>query len=391
MNRNTVLRVSRYASSIPGAVLLAILSVTPLHLGAQISTGASNGAPTSASAHRTQTAARKPVIAIAGEASGVELTDILVPRATLAESGVAQVIIVAAQTGKFALKPSKMTIDPDMTFAAFDAAFPTGADYVIVPAMVDFENAAVRAWLQLQAARGATIVSICEGARVVAGAGLLQGKRATTHFNALDELTKKYPGTTWVRNTRYVVDDHLISTTGVSASLPVSIYLIDRIAGRHVADSVAQRIGVTSWDTQHNTDAFHLTKWTYTKAAANYLAWWRHDVVAVPVSNGVDEVALALTMDAIPRTMRAKALTWSEAGGTVVSRQGLRISVDRSRASLEHSARQFALPASTVAPASALDSALVQLGAWYGPGASDLIALGMEYAPRRISANREKP
>jgi len=329
-----------------------------------------------------RTSVAKPVIAILGDTSGVELTDFLVPRATLAESGVAQVIVVAASTGKIPLKPSTLTIDADMTFAAFDAAHSHGADYIIVPAMVKPENAAVRAWLQAQAARGATIVSICEGARVVAGAGLFDGRRATTHWHALDDVAKKYPRVTWVRNSRYVIDDHLISTTGVSASLPVSIFLIERIAGRPAADSAARRLGIDSWDNRHDTDAFLLTKWMYVKAATNYLAWWRHDVVAVQVSDGVDEVALALTMDAIPRTMRATALTWSELGGSVVGRQGLRISVDRSRASLERSARQLALPGTSVAPSVALDSALVRLGAWYGVDARELIRIGMEYPTR---------
>ena len=326
-----------------------------------------------------QTAAHKPVVAIVGDPAGVELTDFLVPHATLAESGAAQVLIVSARAVKFALKPSTMMVDPDMTFAAFDKSNPHGADYVIVPAMQDATNTAVRTWLQAQAAKGATIVSICEGAFVVAGAGLFDGRNATTHWHALKDIEKKYPRTRWIRNTRYVVDGRRISTTGVSASLPVSIYLIEQIAGRTAADSAARKLGVASWDARHATDAFRLTNWMYIRAASNYFAWWRHDVVAVPVVDGVDEVALALTMDAIPRTMRAKALTWSEKGGSVVGRQGLRISVDRARDAIDPSARQFTLPPYSTASATALDSALVRLGAWYGQNAAELIRLGMEY------------
>ena len=376
---------SRY----PRRLATALARLLPLIVFAVASCLPAQGSPpvwqptlVTATTPHARSFATKPVIAVIGDTSGVELTDFLVPRATLAESGVAQVIVVAASSGKIPLKPSTLTIDADMTFAAFDAAYVHGADYVIVPAMFNPAIATVRAWLQSQAARGAIIVSICEGARVVAGAGLLDGRNATTHWHALDDVAKKFPRTTWVRNSRYVIDDHRISTTGVSASLPVSIYLIERIAGRRAADSVARRLGIESWDRQHDTDAFYLTKWMYVKAATNYLAWWRHDVVAVAVSDGVDEVALALTMDAIPRTMRAKALTWSDLGGSIVGRQGLRISVDRSRASLERSARQLALPGTSVPPSGALDSALVRLGTWYGAGARELIRIGMEYPPR---------
>ena len=382
MSRIVTPRVSRRAASTLALLLSVIVFAAPPYLPAQGSTQVSQLAPMTEPMPHSRISATRPMIAIIGDTSGVEITDFLVPRAVLAESGVAQVVVVAASKGKIRLMQSTLTIDADMTFAAFDAAYPHGADYIIVPAMLDPENAAVRAWLQTQAAQGATIVSICEGARVVAGAGLFDGRRATTHWHALDDVEKKFPRTTWVRNSRYVIDDHRISTTGVSASLPVSLLLIERIAGRPAADSAARRLGINSWDSQHETDAFQLTKWMYVKAATNYFAWWRHDLVAVPVSDGVDEVALALTMDAIPRTMRATALTWSELGGSMVGRQGLRISVDRSRASLERSARQFALPGPSVAPSAALDSAMVRLGSWYGADAPELIRIGMEYPAR---------
>ncbi len=169
------------------------------------------------------------------------------------------------------------------------------------------------------------------------------------------------------------------SPTGVSASLPASIFLIGRIAGRAVADSVARRLGVASWGPEHDTDAYHITKWMYAKAAWNYVARWRHDVVGVPVADGFDEVALALTVDAVARTMRGKPLTWSKDGAPVRGRQGLRIMVDRSRAAMEPGAREIALPSPSQAPASALDAAVARLGNWYGRDAVELIEMGMEF------------
>ncbi|MEO8562311.1 MAG: hypothetical protein ABI601_09575 [bacterium] len=63
-----------------------------------------------------------------------------------------------------------------------------------------------------------------------------------------------------------------MSTTGVSAALPASIVLIDRIAGRAVANSMARRVGLASWDPTHDTDALHITWWMYVKGAWNTLA-----------------------------------------------------------------------------------------------------------------------
>jgi len=321
----------------------------------------------------------RPVVAIIADATGTELTDFMIPRATLASSGVAQVVTVAPRLGRISLPPSQIGIEPDLTMAAFDAAHPDGADFVVVPALVDRTNPVVLAWLRRQAAHGATIVAICEGAWTVAEAGLLDGRSATSHWHALDKLEKKYPGTKWVRDRRYVVDDHLITSAGVTAALPVSLFVIERIAGRRVADSVAQRIGLTTWDATHETAEFRVTKGMYVKAIANQLSWWRHEEIAVPVVDGVDEIALALTLDAIPRTIRGKAFTWSEDGASVIGRQGLRVSVDRARAAVPSDARELRLPATSTPSAAALDSALVRLTQWYGPDAAQLITTGMEY------------
>ncbi|MEO8562310.1 MAG: DJ-1/PfpI family protein [bacterium] len=129
-------------------------------------------------------------------AAGTELTDFMIPHAMLTESGVARVVSVAPHAGRIRLRPGTVSIEPDLTMAAFDAANPKGADYVIVPALLDHENLAIAAWIRAQAACGATIMSICEGARTAAKAGVLAGRRATTHWSALEELSKKYPGIT---------------------------------------------------------------------------------------------------------------------------------------------------------------------------------------------------
>lgn len=329
---------------------------------------------------------RLPVVAIIADSSGTELTDFMVPHATLSEAGIARVVTVALHAGRIRLVPGTVYIEPDLTMAAFDSANPHGADYVIVPAIVDHENPAIAAWIRQQSARGATIVSICEGARTAAKAGVFDGRRATTHWSALAELTTKYPGTTWVRDQRYVVDEHVVSTTGVSASLPASIFLIDRIAGRAVADAVARRVGIQSWGPEHDTNAYRITKWMYVKGTWNYLAWWRHDPIGVPVADGFDEVALALTVDAVARTIRGKPFTWSNDGAPVRGRQGLRIAVDRSRSAVHADHREMALPSRSLPPAGALDSAIVRLTSWYGTDAAELIEMGMEYPPARVQA-----
>jgi transcriptional regulator GlxA family with amidase domain len=69
-----------------------------------------------------------------------------------------------------------------------------------VPAMSRDDDAAALAWIKIQAAKGATIIGVCAGAKVVAEAGLLDGRRGTTHWYYAKELRQKHP------RMQYVVD-----------------------------------------------------------------------------------------------------------------------------------------------------------------------------------------
>ncbi len=303
----------------------------------------------------------------------------LIPRATLAEAGIAEVITVPPSATKIRmLAGTSLTVDPDLTIAAFDAAHPRGAGYIIVPAIEP--NAAIVTWLRQQAALGATIVGICDGVWTVASTGLLE-RPATGHWASLPELHKKYPGTTWVRDRRYVIDGRLVTTTGVSAAIPASLMLIERIAGRTVAERVARRIAVGGWDSAHDSQAFSLSQMPYPMPAfMDSLARWRRDTVVVRLGDGVDEVALGLTLDALSR--RATVLTVSDRALMVTGRQGLRFSVDRRPSDKMPPGREMRLPEPSSPPANALDAALTKLASWYGGPAADFVALQMEY-PRR--------
>ena len=78
-----------------------------------------------------------------------------------------------------------LTVEPDTTVAEFDARHPDGADYVIVPAMSRDDDPAALQWIKAQSAKGATVIGVCAGAKVVAEAGLLDNKRGTTHWYLL--------------------------------------------------------------------------------------------------------------------------------------------------------------------------------------------------------------
>lgn len=89
----------------------------------------------------------------------------------------------------------------------FDAAHPKGADYVVVPVMSRDDDPAVLAWLRSQAKKGAKIIDVCAGTKVVGAAGLLDGKRATTHWYYIGEMLKRSPTIRYAANQRMVADD----------------------------------------------------------------------------------------------------------------------------------------------------------------------------------------
>lgn len=80
--------------------------------------------------------------------------------------------------------------------------------------------------------------------------------------------------------------------------------------------------------------------------------------------------------------------TWSADGAPVRGRQGLRITVDHDRAMASTTARELMLPSPSLAPATALDAAIVRLTEWYGADVAELIEMGMEYLPKRDERRR---
>ena len=98
------------------------------------------------------------------------------------------------------------------------------------------------------------MIGVCVGAKIVAEAGLLDNKRGTTHWYSLKELREKHPSMQYVPNRRIVVDQGVVTTTGITASMPMSLTLIEAIAGREKAESVARDLGLDHWDARHASD-----------------------------------------------------------------------------------------------------------------------------------------
>jgi putative intracellular protease/amidase len=138
-----------------------------------------------------------------------------------------------------------MSVNPTYTFA--DAPVP---DVLVVPggdvdAQVD--DPAVLRWLQDQASHAEIVMSVCNGAFILAKAGLLDGLEATTTANLIPQLREQAPKTKVVEDKRYVDNGKFITTAGLSSGIDGALHVIDRLYGRGTAQMAA--LGMEyNWD-----------------------------------------------------------------------------------------------------------------------------------------------
>lgn len=128
-----------------------------------------------------------------------------------------------------------------------DLAALARADIVIVPSWPDHLPPAPAALLQaLQRAhqRGAQLVGLCLGAFVLAEAGLLDGRRATTHWVAADEFAARHPAVQLEAEALYVEDGTLLTSAGTAAGLDCCLHLLRSRFGAELANRVARRLVV---------------------------------------------------------------------------------------------------------------------------------------------------
>lgn len=319
---------------------------------------------------------KRPLIAIIGINDATEATDYLMPYGILKRADIADVVALATEAGPVKLFPA-LKVEPQATIAQFDAWTPDGADYVIVPAMSRDDDPAVMQWLRNQSAKGAIIIGVCAGAKVVGDAGLLHGKRATTHWYNLKELRGNHPTMHYVEDRRLVVDKGVATTTGITASMPMSLTLIEAIAGRDKARAVGRDIGLTDWDARHQSDAFRFTRPFALTAIRNTAAFWNHERLGIELKPGVDEVSLALVADAWSRTYRSHVVTFAATADAQQTRTGLRIVPDQ--VATNWPAERLLQAVAEPQPAEALDQALQGIAARYGTRTAHFVAMQVEY------------
>ncbi|MFE0023267.1 helix-turn-helix domain-containing protein [Amycolatopsis sp. NPDC059021] len=130
--------------------------------------------------------------------------------------------------------------------AGLDAA--EAADTLIVPNRPDPQvppNPAVLAAIRRAAGRGARLMSFCTGAFTLAEAGVLDGRRATTHWRWADEFTARFPRVELEPDVLFVDDGDILTAAGSAAALDLSLHVITRDHGAEIVNAVSRRLVFT--------------------------------------------------------------------------------------------------------------------------------------------------
>lgn len=103
---------------------------------------------------------------------------------------------------------------------------------------------ATREWLQESYRAGAHLASICSGTAVLGEAGLLAGRRCTTHWESVEELQACYPSAEVVDGVLYVHDGRITTSAGVTSGIDMALWILEQDCGPRVAADVARQLVV---------------------------------------------------------------------------------------------------------------------------------------------------
>ena len=183
---------------------------------------------------------------------------VLAPRLHLLDlAGPAQVFSTAADLGlpyrlAYVAETAEVTSAQGVPVRA-EQVWPalTPADLVLVPGwrspvepyLPPFSTA-IADRLRSHHAAGGTVASVCSGADALGRAGLLDGRRFTTHHELADQIARRYPRATLVRDVLYVLDGNVITSAGIASGIDLALHLVATAHGPQAAARVARSMVV---------------------------------------------------------------------------------------------------------------------------------------------------
>jgi transcriptional regulator GlxA family with amidase domain len=166
-------------------------------------------------------------------------------------------------------------------------------DRVIVPGYTLADTrppAALVAWVRRAAAAGAQVCSVCTGTFVLGEAGLLDGRRCTTHWKRVRELQQRFPRATVVGERLFVMDGPVVSSAGIASGVDMALALLEADGGPVLASSVAREMVVyLRRDGSHAQESVYLDYQTHLSPGVHVVQ--QHLVAHPEASDRLSELA----------------------------------------------------------------------------------------------------
>lgn len=265
------------------------------------------------------------VVAVLLGRSGTVASDALAPFEVFARSSAFSVYTVAGSRDPAPLTGGTSLV-PTHTFSDVRAGRAPRPDVLVVPAVEDptgVREQAARSFITAQATAGVDVLGVCSGSELLAATGVLDGRRATSHWSSLDALRTRHPAVHWVEGQRWVEDRGVTTTAAVSSGVPGALQLVRRLAGADEAARVGAQLRYPGWRPGGSPRiAAQRLALSDLPIGLNAVLPWLRPTVAVALADGVSEIDAAAVLEAYATSGTARTLAVA-ATPTVTTRHGL--------------------------------------------------------------------
>ncbi|NOU92500.1 DJ-1/PfpI family protein [Paenibacillus sp. LMG 31456] len=147
---------------------------------------------------------------------------------------------LVSETGELVQAYNGLKVQPDYSF---DNA--PHFDILVIPGGLgarekEIYNEKVIQWISQRMGNVKLMTSVCTGALLLAKAGLLNGKMATTHWASYDRLEKEFPAVTVKRNVKFVDEGNIVTSGGISAGINMAFHVVKQLLGSEIAQTTAK-------------------------------------------------------------------------------------------------------------------------------------------------------
>lgn len=166
---------------------------------------------------------------------GVQIIDFAAPFEVFGQAGF-EVFTVSRDGGQITTAMN-LSVNTD-----YDLAGAPIADIILVPGgsvHAAMSDEAILAWLTERSGQARHVLSVCTGAYILAGSGLLDGQRATTFHRALDDFAQQFPKVDTVRDQRWVDNGRIVTAAGLASGIDAALHVVARVQGVERARTVA--------------------------------------------------------------------------------------------------------------------------------------------------------